>query len=490
MCASSDSAKTWEVVLVSPPAEVVHEEVYDRPHFPTTGIAYVGGWLEQHSGIRPLLIDGKLERLSVDQTVSRIVAARPRVVGLSAFTHMVVTAHRIAQRVRQQLPDVVLVLGGFHASSLPRRSLEEFPAFDYLVVGEGEMAFADLVSAIRAGERQPSTPGVWYRGRNGEIVEGGRGAIPPSLDELGFAAWHLYDQAAIQKYAGLLPIMASRGCPFSCNFCSRPYGHSVRLRSAKHVVDEIQRNVEVFGVHTFPFHDETFTVNRKHVVEICNEIIARGLKLRWSATVHANTITVELVRLMKQAGCVEVGLGVESGDERIIAAMHKGVTKARIKAAADAFHQAGLEFVVFFIIGHPGETKRTVWHSIKFAAELNPKSAAFGIMVPYPGTGVWEMAVKGEGGYKKLSPNWEDYNKQVGNAVELEHLSRRQMELMQIAGYLYIYLINGRVRDLFRRVARHRLRVATILKKVAFGRVQPKRQLDPAEHGDALERTG
>jgi radical SAM superfamily enzyme YgiQ (UPF0313 family) len=471
MSASPDSTKTWEVVLVYPPAEVMREEVYDRPHFPAIGIAYVGGWLERHSDIQPLLIDGKLERLNFDQTVDRIVAARPRVVGFSAFTHMVGTSHRIAQKVRERLPDVVLVLGGFHASFLPQRSLEEFPAFDYLVVGEGEMAFTDLVGAIRAGERQPSIPGVWYRRPNGEIVDGGRGAIPATLDELGFAAWHLYDQDAIRKYAGLLPIMSSRGCPFSCNFCSRPYGQSVRLRSGKHVVDEIQRNLDVFGVRTFPFHDETFTVNRKHVVEICNEVVARGLKLRWSAMVHANTITLDLVRLMKRAGCVEVGLGVESGDEKIMAAMQKGVTKARIKAAANAFHQAGLEFLAFFIIGHPGETKRTAWHSIKFAAELNARSAAFGIMVPYPGTEVWEMAVKGEGGYKKLSTDWEDYNKQVGNAVELEHLSRRQMELLQIFGYLYIFLVRGRVRDLFRVVIRHRTRVASVLKKMAFGRL-------------------
>src|SRR5208282_5100339 len=113
MSGSPDSDKTREVVLVFPPAEVIREEVYDRPNFPAIGVAYVGGWLEQHSGIRPLIIDGKLERLNLDQTLERIVAARPRVVGFSAFTHMVGTSHRLAQRVRKHLPDVVLVLGGF-----------------------------------------------------------------------------------------------------------------------------------------------------------------------------------------------------------------------------------------------------------------------------------------------------------------------------------------------------------------------------------------
>ncbi|HUO05199.1 MAG TPA: radical SAM protein [Candidatus Binataceae bacterium] len=471
MSSATDAGKTWEVVLVYPPAEVIREEVYDRPCFPAIGIAYVGGWLEKHLSTVPLIIDSKLERLTLDQTVEKIVAARPRIVGLSAFTHMVVTAHRIAQRVREQLPDVVMVLGGFHASFLPERSLEEFPAFDYLVVGEGELAFSDLVSAIRAGNRKPVIPGVWYRGEDGKAVNGGRGAVTATLDETGFAAWHLFNREAIKQNARILPIMSLRGCPFTCNFCSRPYGRAVRKRSPQHVVDEMQRNIEEFGVHTFPFHDETFTVNRKHVVDMCNEILARGLKVQFSAMVHANTIDIELVRLMKQAGCVEVGLGVESGDPDIMAAMKKGVTKERIKAAADAFHQVGLDFLSFFIIGHPGETWRTALRSIKFAAELNGKSSAFGIMVPYPGTEVWEMAIKGEGGYRKLSTNWEDYNKQLGNAVELEHLSRRQMEMLQIFGYVFVYLYHARLSDLMRAVTRHRTRVGNILKKVAFGRL-------------------
>jgi anaerobic magnesium-protoporphyrin IX monomethyl ester cyclase len=174
---------------------------------------------------------------------------------------------------------------------------------------------------------------------------------------------------------------------------------------------------------------------------------------------------------MKSAGCTWAGFGVESGDDDIIAAMNKGVTRDRIKNATAIFHKVGLKFSTFFIIGHPGETAATVWRSIKFAAELNADRPAFGVMVPYPGTEIWEMAVKGEGGYKTLSTNWDDYNKQLGNAVELEKLSRRQMEMLQVAGYLYCYIFNRRFRDAYAIVYQHRVRIFNVLKKVLLGRL-------------------
>jgi radical SAM superfamily enzyme YgiQ (UPF0313 family) len=460
-----------EIVLVNPPAEVVREECYDRPHYPSIGIAYIGGYLETRLGVRSLIVDGKMERLSVDETVARIVSAHPRIVGFTAFTHMVNTAHRIALRVRELLPEAVLVLGGYHASFLPERSMQEFPGFDFLVVGEGEMAFADLVTAIRAGEREPRIHGVWYRNAAGEIVAGGRGDVPKTLDEQGFPAWHLFDAEAMKKYVKVLPVMSQRGCPFECNFCSRPYGRVVRRRSPAHVADELQRNIDVFGIGETGFYDETFTVNKKHVIGICNEILQRGLKVRWQATVHANTVDEPLVRMMKDAGCSGAGFGVESGDDDIIAAMKKGVNRERIKAATDIFRKVGLNFSTFFIIGHPGETAMTVWRSIRFAAELNANRPAFGVMVPYPGTEIWEMAVKGEGGYKKLSTNWDDYNKQLGNAVELERLSRRQMEMLQVLGYLYCFISNGRFRDAWAILSVHKVRIYHVLRKIVLGRM-------------------
>lgn len=451
----------FDVVLVAPPAKVIREEYFDAPSFPEIGIAYVGGYIERHGIASVLLIDARLERLDHDATVQRVLECKPRIVGLTAFTHLITSAALLAERIKAADPGIVVVIGGYHASSLPEPTLREFPIFDYLVAGEGEMAFAKLVEAVMAGERDPQIPGVFYR--RGDVVHGlGRGEIPPHLDELGEPAWHLYDPEIFKRHVSLLPIMSLRGCPFSCNFCSRPYGQSVRRRTPSKVVDEIERNVTVYGVRSMRFHDETFSVHKKHVVDMANDILARKLDIQWTATVHANTINLELATLMKQAGCTLAGYGVESGDDQILASMNKGVNKKRLLEAAEIFRAAGLPFSALFIFGHPNETLKTIWASVRFAVKLKPDTLSFGIMVPYPGTDVWRMATKGEGGYVKLSPNWDDYNKFLGNAVELKTVSRSTLEFMQVFGYLYVLIMSGNFKELRRILVEERTRAFSV----------------------------
>ena len=245
---------TEPVLLVNPPAEVPRE-CYDTPDYPAIGIAYIAGYLQSH-GVGVRVIDGKLARKTVEQTIEEIAHARPRILGLTAMTHMIATTHRIAAAVRARSPKTVIVLGGFHGSFLPQRTMEEFPCFDYLVVGEGEIAFHKLVQAVLSGESPADIPGV--ASRDGDRIRlNGRGEIPADLDELGTPAWELFPPA------DMYPIMSQRGCPFACNFCSRPYGRKLRHRSPQHVVAEIRRNIEQFGCRRMDFYDETFSVRKR-----------------------------------------------------------------------------------------------------------------------------------------------------------------------------------------------------------------------------------
>jgi anaerobic magnesium-protoporphyrin IX monomethyl ester cyclase len=458
----------YDVVLLYPPAEEIVEQ-YDEPDFPNIGIAYVGSYLERHGGITPALIDARLSRLSLEETVRKVVGLKPRLLGIGGMTHMVVTAAELAARIKRALPGVKIVLGGFHASCMPERSLEEFPAFDFVAVGESEMAFLELTRRVLAGEPCHELPGIWSR-QNGGVARTGRGPIPPTLDELGAPGWHLFDPADMEKHCTTTPVMGIRGCPFNCNFCSRPYGRKVRKRTPRLIVDEIERDVHRFGATKIHFFDETFSVDRKHTVEVCRGLIDRGLNrhIRWTSTVHANTVNHELAQLMKESGCVHVGLGAESGDEEILGAMGKGVTRERIIQARRILKRAGITTMGFFILGHPDETRASIWRSIRFAAKLNPDVAAFGILVPYPGTETWDLATRGQGGYKKLSADWRDYNKQLGNAVELEKIGRREIELYQILGYLLVYLLNLRFRDLFRVGRENSVLALSILAKIVF----------------------
>ena len=333
------------------------------------------------------------------------------------------------------------------------------------------MAFAELASSILNGEPYDSIQGVWFK-CDGRVIGNGRGAIPETLDELGSPAWHLFDRDVMRQYGRALGIMGQRGCPFACNFCSRPYGRLVRRRTPRLIVDEIERGLKEFGIQKFWFYDETFSIDKNYVYDICDELINRGLhrEIKWGSMVHANTIDNKLVRSMLDSGNFHLSFGVESGNEEIIAKMGKGVTKEKLIAAANILHEENAYFGAYFILGHPGETIRSIIDSIRFLVKLNPSESALGIMVPYPGTKIWELATRGEGGYKKLSTNWDDFNKQVGNAVELEHVSRRTLELFQILGYVCLFLLNFRIKDFAKNCATHYKLAFSILRKMAVGR--------------------
>src|SRR5262249_19041659 len=158
------------------------------------------------------LIDGRLSRYSLEETIDEIVKLQPKVVGISAMTSMILTADRVIRGVKERLPGVKAVLGGFHATFLPERTIEEFPSFDYLAVGESEMSFATLVERLLAGKDCHNIPGIWFNDGK-KIVQSGRGSTPPTLDALGEPGWHLYDQEEMTKYVKSLPVMSQRGCP-------------------------------------------------------------------------------------------------------------------------------------------------------------------------------------------------------------------------------------------------------------------------------------
>lgn len=465
----------YDVVLVNPPAEVIRER-WDTPPFPHIGLAYVGGYLERENGVTPAIVDGKLGHLTPEETADQVVALRPRLVGLSAMTHMVFDAARLAQRIRNRLPDCKFVLGGFHASFLPERTLTEFPIFDFVIVGEAEMAFRDLAVGVIEGRDVSRIAGLGYRTDAGEPKVNGRALVAPTLDEFGEPGWHLFDPDVMARHCTSLGIMTMRGCPFSCNFCSRPYGQKVRRRTPALVVDEIQRGYEQYGIKHFYFHDETFTVNKPHTIEICRELIARGLheKVRWNATMHANTADLDMMKLIKAAGCEFLTFGVESGNDQIMAAMKKNVTRERILTAARLCHEVGIKFHANFILGHPNETFWTALDSLRFMVKLNAQESPIGVMVPYPGTEIWDMAVKSEGGYRNFTYDWESFGKQGGKAVELESVPNWLLHTMALGGYIALYLFNFRFRELFGMAWKERRLVYQMLKQIGRSALRAK----------------
>ncbi|MBN1868077.1 cobalamin-dependent protein [Candidatus Sumerlaeota bacterium] len=446
------------VVLVkTSPERIVQGDWY---RMPLLGIGYLAAYLRRQ-GVAVRIVDAMFDRLSLDETVRRVVEGGPRLVGFTAMTHEAPRAAEVARGVREASPGVRIVVGGPHASALPGDTLREFPEFDFAVFGEGEETLWELYRTVEREDAAFETiAGLAFR-RGDEVVVNPPREWVRDLDALPFPAWDLYGPS------GVYQMYASRGCPFQCIFCMRVLGEKVRVRSPRNVVDEFEEVVERYAPARIDFSDETFAMRRDWVIEICDEIVRRGLhrRVEWFANGRVNTVDGDLLDRMREAGCVRIGYGIESGNAEILKVARKATTVEQIEKAIAATKAAGLEIEAFYIVGFPGETVRTALDTIRLAARLATTTAAFGIMVPYPGTAVAEMAAAGEGGYRLLSRDWTDYDKHLGHALELETLSRRNLELLQMAGYLWFYARNLRFGALAQFIWEKRKAVARMAKK-------------------------
>lgn len=422
-----------KVVIINPPARASAERQYARIALPRLGPGYLASYLEG-KGVEAKIIDARFQGVSFDQVVEDVAAFKPDLVGLTALTPEILDAVQLAGEVKRVMPGVPTIIGGAHATILPQRTMDEFPVFDYLAIGEGEETLWELVSALGGRATVEDILGLAYR-RSSVRVNAAR-SFNQDLDRLPPPAWHLLPTA--REY----PILASRGCPFHCQFCNRVLGNKIRLRSPAKILDEMENIVDRFHPRSFEFNDETFGVNQRHVTELLDGIMARGLhkRVRWHVTTRVDVMKYPLLKRMTEAGCTSIGVGVESGNQKILDATGKGITLDQVTKAISEARRAGLRTNAFFILGHPYETKETVQDTIDFAAKLNTTRVNFGIMVPFPGTVVADMAERGEGNYKLISKDWADYGKQMGNVLELTTISRKELEQAQFRGYVAFYL--------------------------------------------------
>ncbi len=452
------------VLLINPPP---HQRVdqYDTPDFTRLGLAYLAGQLLTNSACKVEIVDAKFERLNDQQVMERVSAFGPDIVGLTAFTNEIKPAARIAGLVKCLSSQIPTIIGGVHVSALPEETMIEFPEFDYGVYGEGEITFQELCQALLLGLSVEHIDGILYR--NGQqIVRTGERERIADQDQIPFPAWDLLPPAPRYLF------MTQRGCPFMCNFCMNPNGRIVRKRSVGKVLEELVYLVEKFGPERMYICDEVFTSDKERTHAILDGMIAHGInkKLTWFAQTHVNLVDKEMFAKMKAAGCGSCGLGIETGDPDIMKNMKKGITIDKVIAARNMADAVGLPIESFMIIGHPNETWQTAMRSVDLAVKINAHTPLFGVMVPYPGTKVAELARKGEGGYRLISSDWNDYNKQIGHAVEFENLSRKQLEILQMIGYFKVFLWNFRFGDLAKFIWQYRHEGWAVVKKILFGR--------------------
>jgi radical SAM superfamily enzyme YgiQ (UPF0313 family) len=385
------------VTLVNPPYP---SGSHQHPPFTPLGLGYLAAVLEKNQ-YEVDVIDCQALKLSYEEFKSEISKRQPSIVGITSTTLTYKSALQIAKIAKEVCPNCITLLGGSHVTFWDDKALQECPALDVVVRKEGENTLLELVQKLEAGKSFRDVLGTTCR-KDGKIVKNPDRAYIENLDDLPFPAHHLWPIKSLRKYGTVMfPIMTSRGCVYWCDFCTavRMFGRRYRMRSPKSVVDELEFLHKTYGAYQFTFYDDAFTVDQQRAAEICEEIKNRKLKIKWDCETRVDMVTKELLLKMREAGCIAVWFGVESGSQRMINAMKKGFSLSQTMRAFKWAKEAGLMTVAGVILGFPGETKETAWETIKFVEKISPNDVGYYIATPYPGTPMYDF-VKDNGWLK------------------------------------------------------------------------------------------
>ncbi|MEW6359074.1 MAG: radical SAM protein [Planctomycetota bacterium] len=339
-----------------------------------------------------------------DEIRSVLKQQRPDMVGISIQSPALPAATVVARLAKEQLPDCVVVAGGPHPNACPEEVMDD-KNIDFAVRGEGEVTIVELAKALEEGRSVGSIEGICYR-------EGGRVIVNPlrpyiqDLDAIPFPAKDLVLFPELYSAAHMGVIMGSRGCPYRCTFCDSHgiWGRKARFRSVDNIIAEIRQIVNDFGCRRFRFVDDTFTLNRSRLLRFCRAIRATGLGLEWACSSRADAIDANSSRILRLSGCTAVLLGVESGSERILRIMKKGVDLDRLRKAARLIRREGMQVVTTFLMGTPDETEEDLRQTIRLVRELEHDLVYVNTYVPYPGSEMHEQVKRM--GLIENRPDW------------------------------------------------------------------------------------
>lgn len=343
------------------------------------GLYFVAALLREN-GYDTEVVNWQLQDRSPQAVRAFLAEKKPDVLGLTILQANRLGGLEIAAAAKELNPMVHVVLGGVSATFLWEHFLTHYPQVDYVVPGEGEQPFLNLVRCLEQGGDPAEVRGVALRGPDGPALTPGAEPVK-RLDDLPDPARHFtFNHLAL-----------TRGCPGNCTFCGSPrfWGRKVRFHSAKYFVDQMER-LRKRGVNFFYVSDDTFTFNKKLVVEICRLIIERKLDVTWQAISRADCVSAEMLRWMRLAGCVQISFGVESGSEKIRRFMNKRISAEQIRKAFDLTASHGILPRAYFIYGSPGETRKTIGQSIDLIREIKPLICLFHVLSVFPGTKLYD----------------------------------------------------------------------------------------------------
>jgi anaerobic magnesium-protoporphyrin IX monomethyl ester cyclase len=430
---------------------------------PPLNLMYLASSLEKES-YNVKIVDDDLLQMGYEKVSELAGKLNPQLVGVTATTSTIKSALKYVELIKNILPNSLTVIGGPHTTFMPSETLKSSKHLDVVVMGEGEETMVDLANHSTENIRDlDEVKGIFYRDLMTENLKATqKRPLIKDLDALPFPARHLvpFDSygASKEQTGG---IITSRGCVYNCNYCSSSLimGKKFRSRSPVNVVDEIEELINNYQIRDIGFMDDTFMLNKRRVNDIANEIKARDLDLSFVASSRVDSVDQNLLKNLKNSGLKTIYYGVESGSQRILDLMKKGITLKQAEDAVKSAKNVDLEVLTSFILGYPGETEEDMNKSIKFSTKLDSDYCQYSILTPFPGTPIYNELKE-----KNLIDNddWDEYTvlKPVLKYDEMG-LNKKMVEKKLAIAYLKYYarpkyLLNHRhmFKVMFKTVAR------------------------------------
>ena len=410
-----------KILLINPYFQAVTK--YERVEMPL-GLMYLAAVLEK-AGFEVEIIDASVGRKryfkkniwhygdTIDELIVKIKKSQPDIVGLSCiFSMRFPSVLEIAQKIKKINKKIITVIGGTHPTIFAKQILNDYSFFDYVVLGEGEYSFLNLIKTIQSGNSEglKEINGLAYHKKD-EILINPKTTFIENLDDLPFPARHLLpieeylkDNAPTNWGLGAnrqFSILTSRSCPNRCTFCSMYLIHGAkwRQRSPRNVLDEIEFLVNNYQAKEICIEDDNLTLSKQRIIDICQGIINRGLKIAWNTPngVAVRYLDYEILKKMKESGCVSVNLAIESADDYMRnVVIKKNLPREKIYEIVQACKELGLKANAFFVLGMPGETKTSLEANVKMLKEIPLNGVAVLFATPFPGTELFRWTTEGK----------------------------------------------------------------------------------------------
>lgn len=408
--------KQIDLLLLNPPLTL--KERYGKlaaggDKMAPLGLCHLAAVVRQ-AGFNVRIIDAEAQNFNSQVTVNKILAQSPRVVGITAVSASIYNAAAVAEAVKKKDPCIYIVLGGQHVSAASGETMQRFPQFDVGIIGEGEITLIKLLNNLLQAKPVRDLPGLVIR-ENGAVRFSPLSLPIANLDELPLPAWDLLEVFP-KKYTlnvhafGRIPaasLVTSRGCYGKCIFCDRSvFGSKLRFHSSQYVIKMLKYLIENYNIKEISIQDDNFLAATERVKEICSSIIKEKLDISWTCHARVDDANLEILKMLKMAGCWEIAYGFESGSQRILDILKKGTTIEQAVNAVNMTKKAGMRARGFFVIGSPGEGPDDLEKTIEFV--LNNELDAVSMMnfTPFPGTEIYKKAAQ----YGIFENNWRKMN--------------------------------------------------------------------------------